>query len=92
MTPCRWPTYDCPYLPYGTLWTKGHAIFILLRDFVLTLVIIPGSVRISLLHELLQLPFSYELFYLLFQVFVVVCVMPVIFVEMVVFSLVTHVR
>jgi len=44
---------------------KGNVIFIPLRDFVLTFVIILGSAGISFLYELLQLPFSYKLFYLL---------------------------
>ena len=70
---------------------KGHVIFVPLRDFMLTLVIIPGSIGITLLHELLQLPFSYKLFYLLLQVLAVLCIMLVIFVETVVFSLVTHI-
>ena len=68
MTPYRQSSCDGLYLPYGTLWMKGHVIFVPLRDFMLTLVIIPGSIGISLLHELLQLPFSYKLFYLLLQV------------------------
>ena len=67
-------------------------VFVPQRDFVLTLVVIPGSARVSLLHELLQLPFLYKLFYLLLQVSVVLCVMPVIFVETTIFSLVTHVK
>ena len=66
-------------------------IFVPLRDFVLTLVIIPRSAGISILHELLQLPFSYKLFYLLLQVSAVLCVMPVIFVETAVFSIIMHV-
>ena len=92
MTPYRRSSCDCLYLSYGILWTKGHAIFVPLRDFVLTFVIIPRSTRISLFHESLQLFFWYELFYLLLQVSAVFCVMPMIFVETAVFSLVMHVR
>ena len=55
------------------------------------LVVIPGFAGVSLLHKLLQLPFSYKLLYLLLQVSAVLYVMPVIFVEMVVFSFVTRV-
>ena len=66
-------------------------VFVRLGDFVLTLVVIPGFAGVSLLHKLLQLPFSYKLLYLLLQVSAVLYVMLVIFVEMVVFSLVTRV-
>ena len=71
---------------------KGHVVFVPLRDFMLTLVIIPRSAGISLLHELLQLPFMYKLFYLLIQVPAVLYVMPVIFVETAVFPLIAYIR
>ena len=70
---------------------EGYVVFIPLRGFALTLVIVPGSTGISLLYEFLQLPFSYERFYLLFQVSAVLCLMFVILMETAVFSLVTHV-
>ena len=63
-------------------------IFVLLRDF-LFIVLRPAG--ISLLYELLQLPFSYKLFYLLLQVSVILYVMPMIFVKTAVFSFVMHV-
>ena len=66
-------------------------VFIPMRDFVLTFVIILGLAGISLLHKLLQLPFLFKLFYLLLQVSTVLCVMSVIFMKTTVFSLVTHV-
>ena len=59
---------------------------------MLALVIIPGSAEVSLLHELLQLPFLYRLFYLLFQIPTVFYVMLMVFVKTVVFSPVTHIR
>ena len=63
-------------------------IFVLLRDF-LFIVLRPAG--ISLLYELVQLPFSYKLFYLLLQVSVILYVMPMIFVKTTVFSFVMHV-
>ena len=65
--------------------------FILLKSLVFVLIVVPGPAGISILHELLQLPFSYKLFYLLLQVPAVLCVMPVIFMETTVFSLVMHI-
>ena len=69
---------------------KGYVVFVPLRGFALTLVIVLRSVGISLLYEFLQLPFLYEFFYLLFQVSAVLYVMSTILVETAVFSLVTH--
>ena len=66
---------------------KGYVVFVPLRGFTLTLIIVLGSVGISILYELLQLPFLYELFYLLLQVSAVLCVMPVVLVETVIFLL-----
>ena len=91
-TPCRQSSCDSLYLSYDALWTKGYVIFVPPRGFVLAFVIVPESAGVSLLHELLQLPFLYKFFYLLLQIPAVFCVMPVVFVEIVVFSSVTHIR
>ena len=47
---------------------------------------------ISFFHILLQLPSSNKFFYLLLQIPAVLCIMPVIFVKMEVFSFITHIR
>ena len=69
----------------------GRMVFVPRGSFALVLVIVPGSAGLSLLYKFLQLSFSYEFLYLLLQVSVIFYVVAVIFVEMVVFLLVTYI-
>ena len=50
------------------------------------------STGFPFLHKLLQLPLLDEFFYLLLQVSAIFSVMVVVFVEMAIFLLVTHIR
>ena len=56
------------------LWKIGRVVFVPQRSFVFVLIIIPGSAGVSLLYKFLQIPFSYELLYLLLQVSAIFCV------------------
>ena len=59
---------------------------------MLLLVITSRSTGFPFLHKLLQLPLPDELFFLLLQVSTIFSVMVVVFVEMAIFLLVTHIR
>ena len=69
----------------------GRVVSVSWGSFMLVLVIVPKSAEVSLLYKFLQLPFSYELLYLLLQVSAIFNVVVVILVEAVIFVLVTHV-
>ena len=73
------------------LWKIGRVVFVPQRSFVFVLIIIPGSAVVSLLYKFLQIPFSYELLYLLLQVSAIFCVVVVILVKTTIFLLVTHI-
>ena len=69
----------------------GRVVFVLQESFVFVLIIIPGYTRVSLLYKFLQIPFSYELLYLLLQVSAIFCVVAVILMKTTIFLLVTHI-
>ena len=73
------------------LWKIGCVVFVPQRSFVFVLIIIPGSAGVSLLYKFLQIPFSYELLYLLLQVSTIFCVVAVILVKTTIFLLDTHI-
>ena len=73
------------------LWKIGRVVFVPQRSFVFVLIIIPGSAVVSLLYKFLQIPFSYELLYLLLQVSAIFCVVAMILVKTTIFLLVTHI-
>ena len=54
--------------------SEGALVFVSLKSFVFVLIVVLGPTGISLFHKFLQLSFSYELLYLLFQVSTVLCV------------------
>ena len=71
---------------------RRYVVLVPLNAFMLVLVTIPESVGIPFLHVLLQFSFSYELFYLLFQVSAILRVMLVIFMKAAIFPLIAHTR
>ena len=52
----------------------GRVVSVSRGSFMLVFVLVPESTEVSLLYKFLQLSFSYELLYLLFQVSTVLCV------------------
>ena len=70
----------------------GRVVLVPRNSFMLLLVITSRSTGFPFLHILLQLPLPDELFFLLLQVSTIFNVMVVVFVEMAIFLLVTHIR